>query len=165
MRCAASRVSPTRGAAPQRSPRDWNYRSDAVRGGLNVTVRVKPTALPLNISLLMPRYGSSENVAIMVAAGLCRYGPRVRKSGTPYTVVFMKLCALGLTIMARIHGSLKRSPTRTTIAPLGLGGAEGESSLCLTAIGVSDGRAAVGRVVPPPTGSVRATAIGFSCAA
>ena len=74
MRFAASRVSPTCGAAPQPSPviGNKNYRSDAVRGGLNVTVRVKPTALPLNISLLMPRYGSSENVAIMVAAGLWR---------------------------------------------------------------------------------------------
>src|SRR5262245_55089784 len=29
----------------------------------------------------------------------------------------MKACALGLTIMARIHGSLKRSPTRTTLVP------------------------------------------------
>src|SRR5262245_5905984 len=114
----------------------------------------------------MPRCGSSENVAIMVEAGLSRYGPSARKSGTPYTVVFMKLCALGLTIMARIHGSLKRSTTRTTTAPLVLGGAiEGEPSLCLAAISVSDGTAAVGRVVPPPTGSVRVAVIGFGCAA
>src|SRR5438876_7806937 len=114
----------------------------------------------------MPRYGSSENVAIMVEAGLSRYGPSARKSGTPYTVVFMKLCALGLTIMARIHGSLKRSPTRTTTTPLALGGAtKEESSLRLTATVVSAGRSIVGRAVPPPTGSVRATAIGFGCAA
>ena len=77
----------------------------SVRGGANVTVRVKPTALPLNVSLIMPRCGSSENVAIMVDAGFCRYGPRARKSGIPYAVVLMKFWALGLTIMARIHGS------------------------------------------------------------
>ena len=43
--------------APSDPPGDGkqNYRSDAVRGGPNVTVRVKPTALPLNASLVMPR--------------------------------------------------------------------------------------------------------------
>src|SRR5262245_42340412 len=101
-----------------------SYRSAAVRGGLNVTVRVKPTALPAKLSLVMPRYGSSEKVAIMVEAGFTRYGPSARKSGTPYAVVFMKICALGPTITARIHGSLKRSPTRTTLGPLG-GATEG----------------------------------------
>src|SRR5262245_65958018 len=92
----------------------------------------------------MPRCGSSENVAIMVEAGLSRYGPSARKSGTPYTVVFMKLCALGLTIMARIHGSLKRSPTRTTIGTLG-GAMGGWSSLRLVAIVLSRGEAGVRR--------------------
>src|SRR6516165_10667865 len=132
-------------------------------GMLNVTVRVKPTALPAKLSLVMPRCGSSENVAIMVEAGLSRYGPSARKSGTPYTVVFMKLCALGLTIMARIHGSLKRSPTRTTLGPLG-GAMEGWSSLRLTAIVVS-GAAGATRGVSGSVGSARATAMGVGCAA
>src|SRR4029077_7051183 len=108
------RVSPHAGfprlAAPRPPPippgDGRNYRNEAVRGGANVTVRVKPTALPLNVSLVMPRCGSSVNVAIMIDAGFSRYGPRARKSGIPYTVVFMKSWALGLTIMARIHGSL-----------------------------------------------------------
>ena len=58
----------------------------------------------------------------------------------------MKFCALGLTIMARIQGSLKRSPTRTTLGPFGLGGTtDGRSSLRLTATVVSAGRRRGGR--------------------
>ena len=51
--------------APPIPPGDGkrNYRNDAVRGGANVIVRVKPTALPLKVSVIMPRCGSSENVA------------------------------------------------------------------------------------------------------
>src|SRR5712691_8687871 len=144
------------------------YRSDAVRGVLNVTVATKTTALPSNFSLLTPRYGSCENVIITIDAGFCRCGARLRKSGTPYIVVRMKPWALGLTIMARSHGSLKRSPTRTTLGTLGVtvvaGGAAtaGRSSLRLTATVVSAGAA---RDVPVPIGTARAAAIGVGCAA
>src|SRR5439155_260997 len=73
------------------------------------------------------------------------------------------LYALGLTIMARIHGSLKRSPTRTTLGPLD-GATEGWSSLRLTAIVVS-GAAGATRGVSGSVGSARATAMGVGCAA
>src|SRR5262249_51600059 len=144
--------------------RKQNYRSAAVCGGPNVTVREKPTALPAKLSLVMPRYGSSENVAIMVEAGLSRYGPSVRKSGTPYTVVFMKACALGLTSMTRIHGSLKRSAARITLGPLA-GATDRRSSLRLTAIVVSGSAAGAACGVSVSVGSARATAIGVGCAA
>jgi len=78
----------------------------------------------------------------------------------------MKFWALGLTIMARIHGSLKRSPTRTTLLALAMGAAsEGESPVRLAAIvGSIDALVAV-RAVGDSAGSARATAIGVGCAA
>src|SRR5436309_8272426 len=76
----------------------------------------------------------------------------------------MKFCALGLTIIARIHGSLKRSPTRTTLAAMALDGAT-ESSLRFTATVVSAEAAGAARANVGPVGSVRATAIGTGCAA
>src|ERR1700730_15045123 len=75
----------------------------------------------------------------------------------------MKVCALGLTIMARIHGSLKRSPIRTTLVPLVLDDVTGGgSSLCLTATVVSAGGV---RGVAVPMGIARAGAMGGGCAA
>src|SRR5262249_1224001 len=157
-------------AAPRPSdpPDDGtNYCSDAVRGVLKVTVETKTTALPANLSVVTPRCGSSENVIITIAAGFCRCGARLRKSCTPYIVVRMKPCALGLTIMARSHGSLKRSPTRTRLGPWGFSGVTaagvtvGRSSLRLSAMVVSG----VARGVPDPIGAARTAAIGVGCAA
>src|SRR5262249_50468896 len=151
-------------AAPRPSdpPDDGtNYCSDAVRGVLKVTVETKTTALPANLSVLTPRCGSSENVIITIAAGFCRCGARLRKSCSPYIVVRMKPCALGLTIMARSHGSLKRSPTRTRFGPFGFSGAaggaatDGRASLRLTATVVSAGGgrgSAPHRRAPPGAG-------------
>ena len=79
----------------------------------------------------------------------------------------MKFCALGLTIMARIQGSLKRSPTRTTLTLVVLGATtdDGRSSKRLTAMVVSGGATGAARDVPKPMGRVRAVAIGVGCAA
>src|SRR5262252_166565 len=68
-----------RRGTPQRSPDDEAepYFS-AVRGGWNVTVGVKTTAPPANLSAITPSAGSSEKVAATVVAGFCRNGPRLR---------------------------------------------------------------------------------------
>ena len=134
---------------------------------LKVAVETNTTALPSNFSQIMPRYGSFENVVITVVAGFCRYGPRLRKSVAPSRVVFIKFCALGLTIMARIQGSLKRSPTRTTLTLVVLGATtdDGRSSKRLTAMVVSGGATGAARDVTGPMGRVRAVAIGVGCAA
>jgi hypothetical protein len=67
--------------------------------------------------------------------------------------------------MARIHGSLKRSPTRTTLAPWCGATDDGRSSLRLTAMVVSGAATGAARDVPTPIGNVRAVAIGVGCAA
>ena len=60
--------------------------------------------------------------------------------------------------MARIHGSLKRSPTRTTLIVLVGVSTDGRSSLRFTATVVSGGAAAA-RGVPSASGTALAVAI------
>src|SRR5262245_51945909 len=77
----------------------------------------------------------------------------------------MTLCVLGLTIMARIQGSLKRSPTWTRLSPCGFGGvtaAAGCSSVRFAATVVS-ALSPWARDDPAPIGSGRAAAIGVGC--
>ena len=55
-------------------PRCWDkpYFSAAVRPGWKVTVGVNATALPANLLVDMPKFGSSEKVMATVVAGFCR---------------------------------------------------------------------------------------------
>src|SRR5262245_28867155 len=125
---------------------------------------MQTTTLPSNLSLIMPRCGSFENVISIVAVGFSRYGPRLRKSVAPSCVVRRKLWALGLTIIARIHGSLKRSPTRTTLMGLVEGSTDGRSSLRFTATVGSGGAAGAARGIPS-AGTALAVGIEAGCAA